>query len=148
MRCDRDPWGRLLASPATLPRAERVRELSKVAARLQGDDDLVLRWLGGNLRRWLEGGGDLADLLNIRPAPGSRATPSAILARAARDEALLRLAVAAGSDALALAWLRGEASPPARHAAAVDTARELNAATGPHAIGRARRRLIASSGSS
>ena len=139
----RDAFGRCLVSPATLPRLERIAELRRLAARLQADRDPPTRWLGACLARWMAAGADFADVLKINPDRGSRATVQALLRQERTDAALLAVATAARCDRLALRWLRGEAVPPAEHAGAVEEAREVGAPTGPHAISRARRRVIA-----
>ncbi|MBX3704626.1 MAG: hypothetical protein KF822_12695 [Steroidobacteraceae bacterium] len=136
----RDAFGRLIADPRTLDRAERIAEVRRVAGRLQADVDRGSRWFGSALLDWLHVGGDLADRLAIRPEQGSHRTVAAMLRQERQDAALLRLASAVGCDRLALRVLRGEVESAPEHRHLVDAAREAQAPSGPHAISRARRR--------
>ena len=136
----RNAFGTLLSDPATLDRSERVDELRKVCGRLQAAPDRGSRWLGAAVLGWLHQGGDLYDLLDLRPPRGSRLTVSRLLRQERQDAALLRLATAVGCDRLALAMLRNKIECPDEHLQLLDAALGLRAPTGPHAISRARRR--------
>lgn len=137
----RDVFRRLLVDPARLTRTERVNELRKLAAALQDGepDPRAARWLGKALQDWLQDGGDLFDLLGVRPPPGSTKTPQRQVAQEAQDRALVRLAVLCGGGTKALAVLRGKTPCPPQ---AQDLLEALvDAPKSDAAISRARRRL-------
>lgn len=138
----KNAFGQLIVDPRSLPRAERIDELRRVAGRLQAATDHGSRWLGGVLLDWLHQGGDIADHLGVRPPRGSHRTVAAVLRQAQQDAALLRLAAAVGCDRLALRILRGKAACPDEHRHLVADALALRVPTGPHAVTRARRRVI------
>lgn len=136
----RNAFGHLIGSPAEWTRAERIDELHRQSGRLLADRDAGARWLGAALQRWLSGGGDLVAVLGVRAPRGSHATPWN-RARLTETGALLeRLAVLAGNDTKARAWLRGEAPAPARAADLVAQLRELKAPMSRDAFRRARDR--------
>ena len=137
----RDAFGRLLADPETLGRAERLDEVLRVAGRLQADPDRGSRWLGAALLTWLWRGGAFEDALALRPPQGSTQTAAWMLRQARQDAALLRLAAAAGCDRRALRILRGEQACPTELLPQLEAARESGSPTGPHAVTRARRRV-------
>lgn len=136
-----DIFGRLLVDPAYLTRTERVNELRKLAAALQcgKPDKRAARWLGKALQDWLQDGGDLFDLLGVRPPPGSNLTPQRQVAQEAQDRALLRLAVTCGTDRAALDVLRGKTPCPPK---ALELLQALEGAPkSARAISRARKRV-------
>lgn len=136
----RDAFGRLIGPAACWSHAERVDELHRQSGRLLADTDAGARWLGDGLRRWLGNGGDLAGVLGVRAPRGSHATPWNRARLAEADSLLMRLAVLAGNDTKARAWLRGEAPAPARAGDLVAQLRELKAPMSRDAFRRARDR--------
>jgi hypothetical protein len=136
----RDAFGRLLACPSRLARAERVDELRRLGGRLQADADPACRWLGQVLTAWTLDGGRLEQLLGVVPPRGSHATPQRQVRQAEVDNLLLRLAVAAGGDRQALRMLRAEQPARGTCAELVERLHELRAPTGADAIRRARAR--------
>lgn len=135
-----DAFGRVLDVGA-LPRVERIRELRRLAGRLQADSDPATAWFGRMLGQWLAAGGDLARVLNVRPERGSRMSAQRLIECEHRDLLLVRFAVAAGCDALALRILRGEAACPLELRERADELRRLRVALAHDAVSRARRRL-------
>ena len=110
----RNAFGVLLTRPEQLDMPDRVDCLRRLAGQLQAAGTLEEQWLGRSLSRWLQAGGDLVDVLGLRPPAGSRRTAQAIVAAEIHEAALLRLAEAVGSDARAVRILRRqEACPPA-----------------------------------
>lgn len=136
----RDAFGRLLIDPECLDLAGRVDCLRRAAGELAASDTAELRWLAAALLRWLHNGGELADVLGLRPHRGSRTTPQALVAQEARDRALLRLSAAAGGDATSLALLRDELPCPAHCVDSLEEARRLRVPASRAAFTRARQR--------
>lgn len=139
----RDGFGRLCVDPAALSRVERIRELRRLAGRLQADDDRATAWVGHVLARWLRDGGDLAALFGVRAPRGSHATPVRMIEREHRDRLLVRFAGTAGGDALALRILRNATACPPELREQADELRRLGVPLAHDAVSRARRRLAA-----
>ena len=139
---------RRTARPSAAEVLAGTARLRRLAGSLQASADRETRWLGAALSCWLHSpGADLLEALDVKPRAGSRETAQTIVRRELQAAALLRLAARAGSDAAALALLRGAPCPP-ECAAALAEARELGAPTGRNAIGRARARRTTSPDSS
>lgn len=139
----RDAFGRLIVSPAQLPRAQRIDALLGLAGRLLADHQAEARWLGSALRDALNDGGDLMHRLGVKACRGSHGTPQRQVRQRAQDSALQRLSVAAGGDAAAARILAGAAECPARCKDAMDEANALDCPRSKDAFARARRRMNA-----
>jgi hypothetical protein len=135
---NRNAFGHLVTDPERLDMPGRVDCLRRLAGELQAARSFESRWLGRSLTTWMHRGGDLLDVLGVRPAQGSRTTAQALVERDAHDSALLRLSVAVGGDAKALRMLRGEIPCPALHAELLREAQ--GGPTSRAAFTRARRR--------
>lgn len=131
-----DAFGRLLIRPDELGHVERIEALRGAAGRALASADPALHWVGRGLLAWLDGH-RVEDAFGVRPPRGSKRTVARLAAQRERDAALLRLASAAGSDRLALQWLRGEPCPP-EHEHLLDAAHRLGCPTGASAVSRAR----------
>lgn len=103
------------------------------------DRNTEVRWIGERLQAWLREGGDFARVLDIKPAPGSRATAASIIKREHVDTLLRKLSVAVDSDTRASAILRGNAQCPSGVRDLVGELRELRAPSSPRAFSRARK---------
>jgi hypothetical protein len=136
----RNPFGGLVVSPAQRPRHERIDILRMLAGRLQADRHVDVRWLGERLSTWLQRGGSLDSVLDVRAEQGSRATAQARVRQAEIDGLLLQLAALAGRDRKALAIMRGECPCPVSARLIVDRLQALQAPSSRSAISRARRR--------
>ena len=131
-----DAFGRLIADPERLPRDARILALRATAGELQASASPGARWLGRTLSLWLAEGGDLAAVLGVRPARGSRSTPQAMVRRDLQDAALARLVAGCGTAAAASRALLG--GPCGSHIAALrDEAIALGCCRTPAGIGRA-----------
>lgn len=137
-----DPYGRPLVPIQSMTLAERIVQLRRAAGRLLADEDGACRWLGAGLLEWLESGRSLDAALDLRPPLGSRHTVSGLARQAMRDRALLRFANQFACDRRALEILRGERPCPPEYRDMYDLAIALGVPTGPHAVSRARRRVI------
>jgi hypothetical protein len=137
----RDAFGRLVVDPDCLTLRELVDVVRRLSGELQAADGRELPWLGRGLARWLASGGDLAQVLGLRPARGSRLTATAIVAGDRRDRLLLRLSVAAGGDRAALRLLADATVCPRRLAALVAEVRAAGAPRSAAAFTRARQRV-------
>lgn len=117
---NRDPFGRLLASPEQLTRRERIDCARRAAGALLAHPMHEVRWVGRALQDWLgaDDGRALDDVLGVAPQVGQRRAQS-MLRRAECAALLLRLSVLAGSDARAARMLRGVEPVPAAAAGLV-----------------------------
>jgi hypothetical protein len=84
-----------------------------LAGELQGGPTREQQWLGRVLSTWLSTGGELQNLLGVKPPQGSRRTAQALVEQDKHDQALLRLAAAVGSRAEAARILAGRTECPA-----------------------------------
>ncbi|HUG26217.1 hypothetical protein [Piscinibacter sp.] len=134
----RDAFGRLLSSPSELDFVGRVDCLRRLAGELQAGLTVEARWLGRSLATWLADGGDLDAVLGVRAPQGSKRTAQALVLAERRAGALLQLATALGSDALALRVLQGSEACPAQHADLLATAQSLRCPASREAFRRAR----------
>jgi hypothetical protein len=90
--------------------------------------------------KWLEAGGDLAEVLGLRPPKGSKATAQHLIRAEQRDRLLLRLSVACAGDRAALRVLAGQDRCPAGAQAIVAELQALGAPRTDAAFSRARAR--------
>lgn len=137
-----NPFGRLLVPMKELTPAERILQLRRAAGALLADSDAASRWLGVGLLQWLDSGRALDVVLGLRPARGSKRSVAGLARQTRRDHTLLRFALAVGSDLHALEILRGERECLPEIEWLLDRANALGVPRGPHAITRARRRMI------
>jgi hypothetical protein len=93
----RNAFGHLLIRPEDLDFRGRVDCIRWLVGHLQAQPQAEVQWLGRTLRQWLEDGGDLAALLGVKPARGSRLTAQFLVRQARLDVDLLRAAIQAGS---------------------------------------------------
>jgi len=140
MSASRDAFGRLIGQVESLDMPGRVDVLRRLSGTLQASQSREQRWLGYALGAWLANGGDLAERLGVRPPQGSHCTAQSIVLQARRDQVLLRLSVAMGSDAQAVRVLCGRMPCPPMHAELLREARELRCPVSRAAFERARRR--------
>lgn len=134
----RDPFGRLLVPPETLPRTERVMCLRRLTGELQAARSIEAQWLGRTLLAWLHDGGDLEQLLGVRPPRGSHARVEHLTRRTARNALLLKLASIVGGDARAARVLQGLEPAPVKAAKLVEELHMMRAPCSVHAFTRAR----------
>lgn len=135
----RDPFGRLLVGPASLPWLERIDSLRRAAGRLQASSDPELAYVGRCVATGLRDGGSFSSAFGIEPEPGTRRTAQSVL-RSDRVTVLLRkLAVAAGSRRRAARIAQGREACPASCRALVDELREVGAPASERAFDRAHR---------
>lgn len=113
MRHQRDAFNRLIVDPDELQQRDRVDVVRGLAGQLQAGDRIEARWLGRKLADWLQAGGDLADVLGLRPPKGSKTTAQRLIRAEQRDRLLLRLSLACGGDRAALRVLAGQDLCPA-----------------------------------
>lgn len=110
----RNPFLDLVPDPAKLSYLERVDVVRRLAGRWQAASDRESQWFGNRLSAWLSGpaGGDLLEVLDLKPPIGSHNTAPAVVARTLRDAALLALSDAAGGDRAALKVLQDPSARP------------------------------------
>lgn len=137
----RDLFNRPVLTPDSTAE-DRVSVLRTLAGELQAAESAGHRWLGRRLTAWLHAGGRLEQVLGVAPPRGSRRTAQALVQRDQQDAALMRLSVAAGSDAAALRILAGADCPPACREALADAQAQL-CPTSRAAFTRARSRSAA-----
>lgn len=147
---ERRPWhdrpcnafGRPLVPILEMSGATRILQLRRAVGRLLADEDPASRWLGAALQQWLESGWSLETELGLSPPRGSKSTVAGKARQAMKDRALVRFANEVGCDVRALEILRGERECPPELESLLTEVVSLNVARGPHAVTRARRRLI------
>lgn len=133
-----DAFGRLLIDPGQLDLPGRVDALRRLSGSLQASSNRENQWLGRVLLQWLQHGGDLAEILGVRPPKGSHATAQSVVLQARRDQVLMRLATALGSDAQAIRVLRGQIPCPPAFGDLVRDAHSLECPCSRSAFARAR----------
>jgi hypothetical protein len=100
----RNALGSLIVDPERLTLEQRTQVLRELSGSLLAERDLARVWLGGALRRWLDGEAhDLVALLGLRPPRGCTVTAQFLVQRDKRDAEMLRALVETGSARAAAA---------------------------------------------